>query len=149
MCEKIRLLWRSVSFHTSLCVLGEFFMKVFKGTERSLLEVNHTWRSSKCHGKSVWALTLCLRIEKTNQQDLLLKVRHVRLKSHIPLLFLDKLYQNRVGMSEKIIIRSFLSLLIKTVNYWAEICHLLIKFNSNFFLQTHAEDKLSISVNHN
>ena len=32
------------------------------------------------------------------------------------------------------------------VNYWAEICHLLIKFNSNFFLQTHAEEKLSISL---
>lgn len=52
-------------------------------------------------------------------------------------------------MSETSTIRSFVSLLIKMVNYWAEICHLLIKFSSNFFLQTHAEDKLSISANHN
>lgn len=33
-------------------------------------------------------------------------------------------------------------------NYQAEFCHLLIKLNSNSFLQTHEEDKLSIYVNH-
>lgn len=38
---------------------------------------------------------------------------------------------------------------MKMVNRWAEICHLLIKFNSDFFLQKHAKDKLSISVNRN
>ena len=40
-------------------------------------------------------------------------------------------------------------IVIKMANYQAEICHLLIKLNSNSFLQTHGEDKLSISVNHN
>lgn len=62
---------------------------------------------------------------------------------------IDKLYQDRVNISEKITMRSLLYLLIKMVNYWVKICHLLIKFNTNSFLQTHAEDKLSTSVNHN
>lgn len=55
-------------------------------------------------------------------------------EKHPSLVFLGKLYQNRVDMSETITTRSFLSFLIQMANYWAEICHLLIKFNSNFFL---------------
>lgn len=67
------------------------------------------------------------------------------LTPHISVIFRET-SPDRLHMSEKITTGSFL---MKMVNYWAEICHLLIKFNSDFFLQTHTEDKLSISVNHN
>lgn len=127
-----------------LHIVREFFRNVFKRRERSFLEVNYTLLSFEFHGNSVEHLGCTQGLKINHTQNSLLKVRWVIL----PLLVPDKLYQNRVDISGEITIRSFLSLLIKMANYQAEFCHLLIKLNSNSFLQTHEEDKLSIYVNH-
>lgn len=122
----------------------EILRERIKNTEHSSLGVDCTSFCRREHGNQCSSRAVLGDWDEP-RQGLFVKVRSLMLTPHVPVISRGT-SPDRLHMSEKITIGNFL---MKMVNYWAEICHLLIKLNSDFFLQTHAEDKLSISVNHN